>query len=88
MTLWNTGRDAFQPDTYGRWLTIERSFTRRGASDWKVLDEAGRKVGDKKDLVGRILDHLSISAVNPLAIMTQVSPYRCGRCDRESASTL
>ena len=74
MTLWNTGDDAYRPDVYGECLTIERRFRKNGASVWKLFTSRGQSVPNvKKKDIDHILDHLSINAVNPLAIMTQVN---------------
>jgi hypothetical protein len=40
-----TGDDAFQPQTYGRTVTVQRRITTTGSSTWKLTDQDGRKVG-------------------------------------------
>ncbi len=40
-----TGDDAFQPQTYGRTVTVQRRITATGSSTWKLTDQDGRKVG-------------------------------------------
>jgi hypothetical protein len=76
VTLWNSGDDAYRPEVYGDSITIERSFRNSGASVWKLYTSRGHKVPNiKKKDIDQILDHLSINAVNPLAIMTQVKQW-------------
>lgn len=72
VTIWNTGEDAYQPQVYGNCVTIERRIGKT-ASTWRVLDCNGKSVGNKKKhLIDPMLDHFSINAANPLAVMTQV----------------
>jgi hypothetical protein len=48
-----------------------------GASKWRLLDHAGRKVSERKKDLDDLLDHLNIDATNPLAVMTQVRLCWC-----------
>ena len=41
----SAGDDAFQPQTYGRTITVQRRITATGSSTWKLTDQDGRKVG-------------------------------------------
>eukprot|EP00775_Hariotina_reticulata_P005405 gene5405-5638_t len=72
VSLWNTGEDAYQPEVLGDHLTVERVIRLSGAQQnlvtkWRLLDHAGRKVSESKKAIDDMLDHLSISAANPLA---------------------
>lgn len=47
---------------------------------WRLLDHAGRKVSENKKAIDDMLDHLSVSAANPLAVMTQASRHGDQMC--------
>ena len=40
----STGDDAFQPQTYGKTITVQRRITASGSSTWRLSDQDGRKV--------------------------------------------
>lgn len=44
----------------------------KATNNWRLLDCQGHRVSDRKDDLKAMLDHLSIDAANPLAVMTQV----------------
>jgi hypothetical protein len=44
VTLWNTGENAFQPDAYGNWITIERVIKAAGGTQYKIYSSAGKRV--------------------------------------------
>lgn len=44
ITLWNEGPDAFEPEKYGRLITIERTINKSGAAGGYVLYDAKGKV--------------------------------------------
>jgi hypothetical protein len=46
VTLWNTGEDAYQHHLYGDWITIERVIKTAGGTQYKLINSAGKKVGE------------------------------------------
>lgn len=65
VTLWNTGEDAYRPDAYGRFITIQR---RAGSgSGYQLSGERGNIVSRSRDEMLEVIDHLSIDAANPIA---------------------
>lgn len=60
VTLWNTGEDAFRPDVYGQFITVQRKVG-SGAS-YQTSGERGNIVSRSRDEMLAIVDHLSIDA--------------------------
>ncbi|KAK9825963.1 hypothetical protein WJX74_001617 [Apatococcus lobatus] len=72
VTLWNEGRDAFRPEAYGKFITIERRVHYSGSSNFTLKDWRGRKVqGAARDELDRLTGHLNLDASNPITVMTQ-----------------
>jgi chromosome segregation ATPase len=71
ITLKNCGHEAFRPDEYGNTITITRSFTQNGSSSYKIKNQHGRLVSNKRDELSAILDHFMIDVDNPMNILTQ-----------------
>eukprot|EP00798_Chlamydomonas_sp_ICE-L_P000171 gene171-1694_t len=71
VTLYNTGSEAYMPASYGSVITIERRLTRNSCNPFKLLDQMGKMVTNKREDVTLMLDHFSINASNPLSIITQ-----------------
>jgi hypothetical protein len=66
----HAGADAYQRSKLGDKVTIERRIG--NTNSWKLMDARGRTVGTKKrEHIDPMLDHFSINAANPLAVMTQ-----------------
>jgi structural maintenance of chromosomes protein 6 len=72
VTLLNTGDDAFEHDTYGDSITVERTISLRGGyNGYKLLDEQGREKSRSKKDMDEMLDKLNIQVENPVAILDQ-----------------
>ena len=72
VTLLNKGSDAFQPEVYGDYITVERTIALRGGYNGYKLFSADNveKSRAKKDLT-EMLDKLNIQVENPVAILDQ-----------------
>uniref|UniRef100_A0A7S1SHS8 RecF/RecN/SMC N-terminal domain-containing protein n=1 Tax=Tetraselmis chuii TaxID=63592 RepID=A0A7S1SHS8_9CHLO len=69
VTVFNTGEDAYQPEIYGDFITVER---RIGPQSGFVLKNAsGRKVASGRNALTAMLDALNLNASNPVAVLTQ-----------------
>jgi chromosome segregation ATPase len=69
VTVFNTGEDAYQPEIYGDFITVER---RIGPQSGFVLKNAsGRKVASGRNALTVMLDALNLNASNPVAVLTQ-----------------
>ena len=71
LTLKNSGHEAYRPDEYGNAITITRSFTQNGSSSYKIKNQQGRLVSNKREELSAILDHFMIDVDNPMNILTQ-----------------
>ncbi|PLW58540.1 hypothetical protein PCANC_00062 [Puccinia coronata f. sp. avenae] len=69
--LTNRGEEAFHPEIYGDEIIIERSFSKDGASGFKIKSRDGRTISNKRDGLQTILDHFMIQADNPLNVLNQ-----------------
>ncbi|PON21861.1 hypothetical protein TGAM01_v209291 [Trichoderma gamsii] len=67
----NAGSDSYQPDTYGSSITIERHFTKSGASGFKIKNEQGKVVSVKKQEVEEISEWYALQIGNPLTVLSQ-----------------
>ena len=69
-----SGEDAYRPDVYGNSITVVRGVTQSGTSSYKIKDNRGRIVCDKKvrEELDRILDSFAIQVDNPIAVCTLV----------------
>ncbi len=72
VTLLNKGDDAYEHDTYGDTITVERTIALRGGyNGYKLYDsENNERSKSKKDL-DEMLDKLNIQVENPVAILDQ-----------------
>lgn len=71
VTIKNAGSDAYQPDTYGSSITVERHFTKSGASGFKIKNEQGKVVSVKKQEVEEISEWYALQIGNPLTVLSQ-----------------
>ncbi|KAI3392243.1 hypothetical protein diail_5963 [Diaporthe ilicicola] len=67
----NKGHDAYQHDTYGDTIIVERHFNRHGSSGFRLKSEKGRIVSDKKSEVQQIVEYFGLQVDNPLNILSQ-----------------
>ena len=72
VTLLNMGTDAYEHDTYGDFITVERTIALRGGYNGYKLFNADNieQSRSKKDL-DEMLDKLNIQVDNPVAILDQ-----------------
>jgi chromosome segregation ATPase len=69
--LKNQGNDAYQPDVYGKSIIIERHFSRSGSSHFKLKNENGRLISNKKGDVEDIIEYYQLQVDNPMNVLTQ-----------------
>lgn len=69
--LKNKGHDAYQPDTYGDSIIIERHFSRSGSSGYKLKNHNGRLISSKKGDVDDIIEYYQLQVDNPMNVLTQ-----------------
>ncbi|KAI9743277.1 MAG: Structural maintenance of chromosomes protein 6 [Claussenomyces sp. TS43310] len=69
--LKNKGEDAYQPDTYGDVIIVERHFSRSGTSGFKLKNEGGRMVSTKKADVEEVIEYFQMQVDNPMNVMSQ-----------------
>ncbi|KAK2003083.1 RecF/RecN/SMC N terminal domain-containing protein [Colletotrichum falcatum] len=67
----NQGIDAYQHDLYGDAITVERSFSRAGASGFKLKSVTGKTVSTKKADVDEISEYWALQVDNPLNVLSQ-----------------
>jgi chromosome segregation ATPase len=69
--LKNEGADAYQPETYGDSIIVERHFSRSGSSGYKLRNSNGRTVSTKKGDVDDIIEYFNLQVDNPMNVLTQ-----------------
>ena len=67
----NTGDSSYQPETYGRSITVERHFNKTGASSFKLKSATGRSISTKKADLEEICDYFALQIDNPMNVLTQ-----------------
>ncbi|GMH33648.1 hypothetical protein BSKO_01482 [Bryopsis sp. KO-2023] len=71
VSVWNTGLAAYEPQRFGRVITIERKISDSGQSTYFLYDAQWKKVPARKDKVDEIMDFLNICGHNPIVMLTQ-----------------
>ncbi|KIK94055.1 hypothetical protein PAXRUDRAFT_479126 [Paxillus rubicundulus Ve08.2h10] len=71
IALKNQGEEAYKPKEYGKSIVIRRTFTRDGASSWKIMSKDGTLISTKRDELAAICDHMNIQVDNPMNVLTQ-----------------
>ncbi len=71
ITMINEGPDAFQPEIYGKRITVEIRITRTSGSCYILHDENGREISRKKSDLEKMLQMFNIYVDNPCNVMTQ-----------------
>jgi AAA15 family ATPase/GTPase len=72
VTLLNKGDDAYEHDTYGDTITVERTIALRGGyNGYKLYDSEGNERSKSKKDLDDMLDKLNIQVENPVAILDQ-----------------
>lgn len=69
--LKNEGNDAYQPDTYGKSIIIERHFSKTGSSGFKLKNHTGRVISSKKGDVDDLVEYYQLQVDNPMNVLTQ-----------------
>ncbi|OHW99334.1 SMC n terminal domain-containing protein [Colletotrichum incanum] len=67
----NQGTDAYQHDLYGDAITVERHFSRAGASGFKLKSVTGKTISTKKTDVDEISEYWALQVDNPLNVLSQ-----------------
>ncbi|PYH63921.1 DNA repair protein SMC6 [Aspergillus vadensis CBS 113365] len=67
----NQGDGAYMPDDYGKFITIERHFSRTGTSGFKIRSENGRIMSTKKSELDAIIDYFTLQFDNPMNVLSQ-----------------
>ncbi|GAX20801.1 hypothetical protein FisN_7Hh114 [Fistulifera solaris] len=81
VSLMNEGSDAYEPERYGKTITVERTITKNGGfNGFKLLDEKSTEVSRKKKDLLTMLDYLNIQVENPVAVLDQenAKKFLCG----------
>ncbi|GKT55533.1 recF/RecN/SMC N terminal domain-containing protein [Colletotrichum tofieldiae] len=71
VTIKNQGIDAYQHDLYGDAITVERHFSRAGASGFKLKSVTGKTISTKKADVDEISEYWALQVDNPLNVLSQ-----------------
>lgn len=67
----NQGTDAYKPDVFGESIIIERSFSRSGASTFKLKSAQGRIISTKKADIADVMEYYQMQVDNPMTILSQ-----------------
>ncbi|KAK5149476.1 hypothetical protein LTR04_007044, partial [Oleoguttula sp. CCFEE 6159] len=67
----NLGDNAYQPELYGRSITVERHFSMTGASGFKIKSADQRIISTKKADLEDIADCFALQLGNPMNVLTQ-----------------
>lgn len=67
----NKGDSAYQPETYGESIIVERHFSRSGTSQFKLKSTTGRLISTKKSDLEEICDYFALQIDNPMNVLTQ-----------------
>nr|POE64878.1 structural maintenance of chromosomes protein 6 [Quercus suber] len=67
----NAGDGAYKPDLYGRSISVERHFSRTGASGFKIKGSEGKIITTKKSDLDDILDFFAFQLDNPINVLNQ-----------------
>lgn len=67
----NQGETAYEPQTYGESIIVERVFSRSGTSGFKIKRADGRVQSTRKSDLEDILDALALMMDNPMNVLTQ-----------------
>lgn len=67
----NRGDGAYKSDLYGNSITVERHFSRGGASGFKIKNAEDKIITTKKGDLDDILDYFAFQLDNPINVLTQ-----------------
>lgn len=71
MRIKNQGESAYQQETYGTTIVVERHFSRSGNSAFKIKSGIGRLISTKRGDLEEICDYFALQIDNPMNILTQ-----------------
>jgi hypothetical protein len=71
VTLTNEGDEAYKSELYGSRITIDRKISKDGSSLYKIKDEHGRVVSNKKQELDSIVEQFNIQVENPVCFLNQ-----------------
>ena len=69
--LENDGLNAYEPETYGKLIFVERKLVREGQATYAIKSENGSVVSTKKSTLDDILQRFFIVVNNPLSFLSQ-----------------
>ena len=69
--LRNRGGSGFKHDQYGDSIIVERHFSKTGSSHFKIKDQNGKIVSQKKSELEDIVDAFALQVDNPMNVLTQ-----------------
>jgi structural maintenance of chromosomes protein 6 len=67
----NQGHDAYRPEVYGESIIVERHFTKKGTSGFKVKSATGQVITNKKQEIEEIVEYYALQVDNPLNVLSQ-----------------
>jgi chromosome segregation ATPase len=67
----NQGSAAYKADIYGKSIIVQRHFNRSGTSGFKIQNENGKLISNKKSDLEDILDVFALQLDNPMNVLTQ-----------------
>ncbi|KAI9822924.1 MAG: Structural maintenance of chromosomes protein 6 [Thelocarpon impressellum] len=67
----NSGNAAYQPETYGDSIVVERHFSRTGASNFRLKSASSRNISTRKAELEEICDYFALQIDNPMNVLTQ-----------------
>lgn len=71
ITLDNNYIDAYEPEKYGRTISVSRHITLSGASSYKIRDEAGTVQSTSLTELKQLLMYMNIQVDNPICVLNQ-----------------
>ncbi|KAH8925274.1 P-loop containing nucleoside triphosphate hydrolase protein [Atractiella rhizophila] len=71
VTLKNQGSEAYEPEKYGKSITVERTIDKTGSGGYKIKAANGRIISTKKEELNRIMDAFGIQVDNPITVLSQ-----------------
>lgn len=69
----NQGDGAYRPEVFGESIIVERHFSRKGASGFRIKSGRGQLITTKKAELDSITDYFSLQIDNPMNVLSQDS---------------
>ncbi|KAK0648780.1 hypothetical protein B0T16DRAFT_408777 [Cercophora newfieldiana] len=67
----NEGHDAYRPEVYGESIIVERHFSKKGTSGFRVKSATGQTITTKKQEIEEIVEYFALQVDNPLNVLSQ-----------------